>query len=292
MILYVSLASVVVWGIPHLTLCAFKIGNRFSKLIVLQRLTEDSARANNRLIILAGSLLVLIQLFGDGTYKRWVRSHNSLAIFSKKSFRVYGRFTTEQQEAGEWIKRNVNAKAKIVADGYTNEALDFFDVADYDIPVFSPQDSMSIALDVAHKKDNVRPLYLFTYSGFKSGAQRHRIIYPIYEEDIVGALREDPDYLVISWRSLYCSAYFDKAKWADLKFANLSVRIYEINLDRFDPVVFEDIGVNDTINEHFIWLKKNYPNEYVLLEEKIEILGLTLDELRNSKLRFPVGQVY
>jgi hypothetical protein len=293
MILYVSFASVVISGIPYLARYAAKTGTRFTKLIVFQRLTEDSARANNGLILLAGSLLVSAQLFGDGTCKRWVRSQNSLAVFSKESFRVYGRFTTEQQEAAEWLKRNANENAKMVADGYTNEALDFFDVADYDIPLFGPQKSMSIAFDVAQRKqDNARPLYLFTYSGFESGAQRHRIIFPIYEEDIVRALGEDPDYLVISWRSLFYGAYFDKAKWAELKFANQSVRIYEINLDKFEPVVFEDIGVNDTINEHLIWLKEHYPDEYVLLEEKIQILGLTVDELRNSQLRFPVGQIY
>jgi hypothetical protein len=294
MILYVSVASVVISGVLWLARYAAKTGTRFTKLIVFQRLTEDSARANNGLILLAGSLFVLTQLFSDGTCKRWVRSQNSLAIFSKESFRVYGRFTTEQQEAAEWLKRNANENARIVADGYTNEALDFFDVADYDIPLFRPSEGMSIAFDVAQRKgDNARPLYLFTYSGFKSGAQRHRIIFPIYEEDIVGALGEEyPDYLVISWRSLFCGAYFDKAKWAELKFANQSVRIYEINLDKFEPVVFEDIGVNDTIDEHLIWLKEHYPDEYMLLEEKIQILGLTVDELRNSQLRFPVGQIY
>ncbi|MHC4538765.1 MAG: glycosyltransferase family 39 protein [Planctomycetota bacterium] len=294
MILYVSFASVVISGILHLTRYAATTGNRFAKFIVLRGLTEDSTRVNSRLVLFAGSLLVFAQFIGDGTCKRWVRSQNSLAVFSKKPFRVYGRFTTEQQEAADWLRINVNENAKIIADGYTNEALDFFDVADYDIPVFYPYESMSIALDAARKKENnARPLYLFTYSGFKSGAQRHRIIFPIFEEDIVGALREeDPDYLVISWRSLFYGEYFDKAEWADLGFANETVRIYEINLDKFEPVVFENVGVNDTIDEHFMWLKECFPDEYSLLEEKIHILGLTADELRNSPLRFPVGQIY
>ena len=40
------------------------------------------------------------------------------------------------------------------------------------------------------------------------------------------------------------------------------------------------------------WLEKDFPDEYLLFKEKIEILGFTLDELKDSQLRFPRGQIY
>jgi hypothetical protein len=293
MILYVSAANLVVLSITCLTRYASKVSSKFTKLKIFQSIVRDPVRVSSRLILLIGSLLIIAQL-SNGTLKTWIRGRHSLAVFSSEPFKVYGRFTTEQQKAAEWLKENASEHAKIIAGGYTHEALDFFDVADYRIPVFQPKKSISIAFGTLKKRESdVRPLYLFTYSGFRSGAPRHRIIYPIFEEDIVGALREEnPDYLVISWRSLFYGEYFDKAKWADLKFANQSVRIYEVNLDRFEPVVFENVGVNDTIDEHLVWLKEYYPDEYTLLEEKLEVLGLTVDELTSSRLRFPVGKIY
>lgn len=296
MILYISVANLVILGIPYLTRHAGNIGNKFNRLAVFQRIAQNPANVNSRLVLLVGFLLVISQLFGNpgSTFKKWTRGQNSLAVCSWKPFNARGRFTNDQQEAAEWLKENKTDNAKIMAGGYTTEPLEFFDAADYRIPVFHPKKSISIAFGTLKKREgNVRPLYLFTYSGFKSGAQRHRTIYPVFEEDIVGALKEEnPDYLIISWRSLFYGEYFDKAKWAELKFANQSVRIYEINLDRFEPVEFENVAVNDAIDEHIRWLKENYPDEYSLLEEKLEILGLTVDELKSSRLRFPEGEIY
>jgi 4-amino-4-deoxy-L-arabinose transferase-like glycosyltransferase len=298
MILYISVANLVVVGVPFLTYQASKIINKFSKNIIFQQIPTDAAKSKNSstAIILVSTILITTQLFSKPgrTWRNWTRGQNSLAVFSWKSFNAHGRFTNDQQEAAEWLKENKTAEARILADGYTTEPLEFFDAVDYKIPLFRPKEGMSIVFDTAQRRtDNARPLYLFTYSGFKSGAQRHRIIYPIFEEDIVEAIREEyPDYLVISWRSLFYGEYFDKAKWAELKFANESVRIYEIDLDSFEPVVFEKIGVNDTFDEHLIWLKEHYFDEYTLLEEKIRILGLTVDELRNSQLTFPTGRIY
>ena len=171
--------------------------------------------------------------------------------------------------------------------------MDFFEVADYEIPTFHPKIGISIPNFSGKRSDNAQPLYLITYSNFDTGSQRHRIIFPIFEEDIMTALkRENPDYLVISGRSSFFRAYFDRARWACLKFENHRVRIYEIHLDRFEPVIFEDIGVNETINEHLIWLEKNYPDEYLSFKANIEALGLTIDELKNSQLRFPREQAY
>jgi len=292
--LYVPLATFVVSCISSLVSYAAKFNYKFN--ILNSAVRKYPRLISSLLIVLVGFFLIKAQLFdkNDSTWKLWADHSYSLSIFSKKQFEVYGRYTNEQQEAAKWLKKNASENAKIIADGYTHEALDFFEVADYEIPVFHPTKVISIPFSHIDKRDDkTRPLYLLTYGSFQDGSQRHRIIFPIFDEDIAGSLKkENPDYLVISARGLFFKAYFDKARWACLKFENHRARIYEIHLDRFEPVIFEDIGVNETINEHLVWLEKNYPDEYLLFKEKIETLGLTIDELKNSPLRFPKGQVY
>ena len=275
----------------------FEIANKGKRLKIFTYFyKKHPALTKNALIAIFILPLILYQfLYKDGnTWKVWTQGRSSLMIFSKEPFKVYGRFTTEQQEAADWLKKNTSKNEKIMADGYSHEALDFFGVADYDIPLFHPKESVHITPDSTKKrKDNIRPIYLFTYSSFDSGPEKYRSFYPIFEEEIVNALKkENFDYLVISGRGLFFKAYFDKAKWARLRFTNQSIRIYEIHLERMEPVVFENIGVNDAINRHLIWLEKNCPDEYSLFKEKIEILGLTFDELKNSQLRFPKEQIY
>ncbi len=478
MFLYLTLSIFVVSCISLLMIYAVKFNYKYKKFNIISSAVRKHPRLiGNLLIILVGFFLIKAQLFGKNgsTWYQWTEHSYSLSIFSKKQFEVYGRYTIEQQETAEWLKKNASKNAKIIADGYTNEALDFFEVADYEIPTFHPTKEISVPLGsikkgnenidgfvvganiltdnepdsgpgvdliqngnfsadtdppprwtvggatatltteangqagncmmvttngaapgVAYQQkavtigkfyklivyfkkgtatngtievgypadltayasaisitdsawtayavtfkaadanlvirlsatqwaagktayfdeiscyeipatcvaanpdamdtwdnDNIPPLYFITYSNFNSGAQRHRIIFPIFEEDIMTVLkRENPDYLVISSRGIFLGAYFDKASWACLKFENHRARIYEIHLDRFEPVIFEDIGVNETIGEHLTWLEKDFPDEFLLFKEKIETLGLTIDELKNSQLRFPRGQVY
>jgi len=302
MFLYVPLATFVVSSISLLISYAVKFNNKYKKFNIFSSINKKYPRLiSNLLIVLVGFFLITAQLFAKNrsTWKLWTDSIYSLSIFSKKQFEVYGRYTIEHQEAAEWLKKNTPKNAKIIADGYTHEALDFFEAADYEIPVFRSIKSIHVfSTHIIKRSNNSRPLYFITYSSFDSGSPRHRSIFPIFEEDIVAALKkENPDYLVISGRSSFFRAYFDKARWAYLKFDNLkfsirSVLIYEIHLERFEPVTFENVGVNETINEHLIWLEKNYPDEYLLFTEKIEALGLTIDEVKNSQLRFPRGQVY
>jgi 4-amino-4-deoxy-L-arabinose transferase-like glycosyltransferase len=295
-ILYVSVAALVVASITYLTRYAEKGGGRFAGLKAFEWMARDPVRSGNRLLLLIGFLLVTVQLFdrSDSTLRLWAKSRHSLAIFSRGPFKVYGRYTMEQQQAAKWLKQNAPSDAKIIADGYTHEALEFFEAVDYKIPVFHPTEAILIAIDsVERRGDILRPLYFITYSNFGSGSQRHRCIFPVSEDQIVEALtKEHVDYLVISGRGLFFEAYFNEAPWADLEFSNETVAIYEIDIDRFEPVELEYVGVNDTINDHLSWLQENHPDEYSLLVEKLDTLGLTVDELRNSRLRYPAGQIY
>ncbi len=298
MFLYVTLAAFFVSFISLLINFTVKFNNKYKKFKIFKSADSKYPKLiSNLLIVLMGFFLIKAQLFNKNgsTWTEWKDASCALRIFNKKPFEVYGRYTNEQQEAAEWLKKNASQNAKIIADGYTNEALDFFEVADYEIPEFHPTQAIHVDTfyTIRKRDDNVRPLFLITYSNFDSGAQRHRSIFPIFEEDIVAALKkENPDYLVISGRGSFFKAYFDKTKWSNLRFANRKVLIYEIHLDRFAPVTFDTVGVNDSIYKHLIWLEKNFPDEYLLFKEKIEILGFTLDELKDSQLRFPRGQIY
>ena len=297
MFLYVALAAFFVSFIRLLIKYIAKFNSKYKKInAFIQPLKKHPKFIYYLLIILVGIFSVKAQLFtkdSRGTWKLWTESKYSLSVFSKKPFKVYDRFSTEQQEAAEWLKKNAPKKAKIIADGYANEAMDFFEVADYQIPFFHPTfDSRISPVAILERHDRVRPLYLITYSNFDSGSPGHRCIWPIYEANIIDSMQVKPDYLVISGRGLFFSSYFDKAKWVSLKFDNQLVRIYEIHFERFEPVPFENVGVNDSINGHLIWLEKNYPDEYSSLKKMLESAGLTVEELKNSPLRFPRGKVY
>lgn len=289
MLLYVCLASFIGSCIPLMGGFFCNILSRFGK-------TTIPSKVNHTMLLLIGCVFVGLQLFPkkESTWDKWTRGSNSLAVFTRDKFNAKGRFTNDQLEAAEWIKKNTPIGSKVMADGYSTEPLEFFDVSDKAIPLFRPKSSVSIAFgQVSVREDGDRPIYLFTYSGFRSGAARHRIFYPIFEEDIVSALESHSHgYLVISWRSLFYGTYFEKAKWVELKFANESVRVYEVDLTKFEPVTFENIGVNDTIEEHLFWLKEKHPNEYLMFEEKLKTFSITFDELKDSPLKFPPSQIY
>ena len=296
LILYITLAVFVVSCISLIMNYTVKFNNKFIKLKFFNSPNKICIVVIHILFIIsAGFFLIKAQLLNKNypTWSEWRYGH-SLAILTKQPFTVYGRFTTEQKEAAEWLKKNAVNNSKIIADGFTHEALDFFDVADYVIPVFGPKRGTPVgSMSIEKRDDKSRPLYLITYSSFDNGMQRNRIVFPIFEEDILATLKkENPEYLVISGRGLFFSEYFNRAKWVNLRFSNQNVRIFEIHLDRFEPIAFDNVGVNESINNHLFWLEKNYPDEYLSLKEKIELFGLTIDELKNSPLRFAPGEVY
>ncbi|MCJ7563461.1 MAG: glycosyltransferase family 39 protein [Candidatus Aminicenantes bacterium] len=247
------------------------------------------------LITLVGFFLIMNQLIGKNrTWEMWKSGEHALAIFSKKSFEVRGRYTTRQQKAAEWLKMNATKQAKLAADGFTQEALDFFDASNNEVSVFHTAKEIVVPIDIIKKRDdNSRLLFLITYHSFCNGPERLRAMFLIFEDDILNFLRKDkPDYLIISGRGLFMRIYLDRAYWAHLRFDNKDLRIYEINHEKIGPVIFEHIGVNETINEHLAWLSKNHPEEYLLFKEKIAILGLNVEMLVNSPYKLQSGEVY
>jgi len=295
LVLYMILAVSVVTAIPFLIDTFNKNYDKYKKILFANNWKYH--KFTNSFIVLFVMFFLLGAQFDDKNDSTWFVWHHgpySLKIFAKQPFKAYGRFTNEQQEAAEWLKTQTPQNSKIAADGYTHEALDFFDAARYKIPVFSPARAVSIAQgSLSQREDGLRPLYFITYQNFVSGFQRHRGIIHIFEDDIVNALKSlNPDFLVISGRSLFFASYFDKTGWAFLKFENEQTRIYEIQLENFESISFEHVGVNDSINEHIAWLAELYPDEYELFKDKVEILGLTIEGLKTSPLRFPPGQIY
>ena len=247
------------------------------------------------LIAVIGIFMMGKQLFSRNlpTWTSWTAEGDSLALFVKKPFEIYGRYTIFQEEAAQWLKKNAPSAAKIMADGYTNEALDFFDVAPYNIPSFQPVREIRIYQGLPVNPEKVRLLFFFTYSRFDSGIERTRGVYTVFEEDILAALKsENPIYLVFSGRSLFLKYYFEKASWARLAFDNERVVIFEIQTEKLSPVSFPKLGINEAIDGHIAWLEKNQPDEYHTLLKLIESLGLTLQNIKDTPLRIPNGQTY
>jgi hypothetical protein len=242
-----------------------------------------------------GISLVGLQLFSKNlsTWKMWTESGDGLTIFIHKPFEIYGRFTNFQEDAARWLKKNAPRDAKIMADGFTNEGLDFYEAAAYRIPVIHPVREFLISQNSPSIQGKTRPLFLFTYSSFDSGIDRARGLYAVFEEDILTAIKaEVPNFIVLSGRSLFLRVYLERASWAQLAFDNQRVVVFRIQPDRAMPVPLGPLGVNEEIEDHIAWLEKNHPEDFPFFLKTIAALNLTLDDLKNSPLRIPKGQSY
>jgi hypothetical protein len=247
------------------------------------------------LIVVIAVVLIGIQLFSNNlsTWKLWTDPGDALALFVKKPFEIYGRYTNFQEEAAQWLKKNASSSAKIIADGYTNEALDFCDVASYAIPVFHPVREILISQAPPLTPEKSRPLFFFTYSNFDGGIARARGLSIVFENEILASLKaENPRFLVLSGRSLFLKTYFEKASWARLAFDNQRVVVFEVQTGTIAPVPFADLGVNEKINDDIAWLEKNHPDEFKTFLKIIEALGIDLEKIKETPLRIPKGQTY
>jgi len=303
MILYFSLAAMIVSGVQFLA-------DRFRK-------TRDSTRPSPApqdsesappfptrgsglayaLIALIGLSLMTNQMVGkDRTWAFWISGENALGVFSKEPFKVRGRYTLPQQQAAEWTRKNASPGTRIAADGFTQEALEFFGASNGDISVFHPVQEISVPAplsDMKKREGGTRPLFLITYHSFSSGPDRLRVLFLVFESDILDFLRrERSDYLVISGKGLFMRSYFDRAEWAPLRYENGDLRIYEIRRERMRPLGQGPVGVNETIREHLDWLEKSHPDEYSLFEKKIATWGLDVKALLSSPLQLRSGEVY
>jgi len=296
MVLYIAFAAFVFSAMSWLVQQGRKlIAKKKKDEVVAPQTPKKALYTAYVLTALVGIVMAGTQLFSKdlSTWKLWTEPGDALAIFVKKPFEVYGRFTSFQEDAAAWLKNNSKPETKIIADGYTNEALDFFDVAATKIPVIHPVREILISANPPAIQEKTRPLFLFTYSNFDSGIDRARGLYAVFESDILAVLKaENPRYLVLSGRSLYLKTYFEKASWSRLVFNNQRVVVYEIRADQAGPISFQQVGVNEEFNDHAAWLEKNHPDEYPNFLKTIAALNLTLDEIKKSPLLLPKGQTY
>jgi len=304
MLLYVILAASVVFVVNFSTRHIFKFTNKIFQIDKLPiKINYSQKYVHFILILFVGLFFISFQLFlgKNPTWKTWNKGQYSLKIFSKQKFRVYGRFTTEQQDAAIWLKNNTPKDTKILTDGFTHEALDFFYVRDYNIPIFRFKEivvdiSKEITIDLENiikEYEKIKPIFVITYHSFDSGNNRTRILWVFYEKDITaGMKKQQPDYLVISTRQLFLQHYFNHAHWAELKYKNPRVVIYKINTDKINKVTMNKLYVNDTINTHIDWLKTSFPKEYNRFVHIIEKLGISVADLKKTENRIPFGEVF
>jgi hypothetical protein len=258
-------------------------------------LSKSDLIISSVLITVIGSLFMGMQLFSRdlSTRKLWTDPGDALALFVKKPFEIYGRYTNFQEETAQWLKNNAPSGSKIIADGYTNEALDFYDAAPYPIPVFHPVREILISQGPPPTRETMKPLFFFTYSNFDGGIARARGLFIVFENEILASLKaENLRFLVLSGRSLFLKTYFEKASWARLAFDNQRVVVFEVQTGTIAPVPFADLGVNETINDDIVWLEKNHPAEYQNFLKIIESFGLTIQNIMKTPLRIPKGQTY
>lgn len=221
-----------------------------------------------------------------------------VSLLLQEKNQVMGRYTNDQKQAMAWLEENVNCTTNtIIADGFTNEALEFFSKKAIRIPTLNVNPVLYHAygskMDINSIENNQHSnklLFLSTYIRFRENRSN---IYFFFEDHLLGGLRESaPNYIVISGRSLFLEKYFNVAPWAYLSYKNDTVRIFKIDSEKLASVETAEL----CINEHFIddlgWLEKQHPDNFALLRSGLDQFGLSIEELKNVQCLIPHGESY
>lgn len=241
-------------------------------------------------------LLISYQLFdhNTGVMERWTKGRSKLLIFSKEKFDVKGRFTNQQHEVAKWIKYNSNKSNTLSADGYSQEALEFFLKVNRPIQEFHPNKGIPIHdVNIKTSPDNSKPIYFITYSNFRSGSIRHRVLFIIYERDIINAIKElNTDYLVISGRGQFFKEYFNNVAWATLEFFSKDTFVYRIDKEKVKYSESMIFCTNESLKSHMNWLKDENFIEFKKLKNIIKSINLDEKDISECTCLFKRGQIY
>lgn len=96
------------------------------------------------------------------------------------------------------------------------------------------------------RKENL--IYLFTYGGFRRGGslrggRENLEIYPVFQEDILDALRKtEAEHLVISGKGVFLALYLDRVSWAEREFQSGSTYIYGISTANLGTAKLPPLG--------------------------------------------------
>ncbi|OVE76428.1 hypothetical protein BVX97_00895 [bacterium E08(2017)] len=242
-----------------------------------------------------GAVLVVFQMIlVPSTWKLWTSGKYRLSISRPGAdFEVYGRFTDEQRRAAEWFREEIG-EGKVMADGYSHEAMDFWGLTDENIPVFHPVDNVKFHEDIG--KVNVladNPVFFMTYSKLAGGADRHRSYYVIYEQQILDALKVvAPEYLIMSGKGRFYSIYFDAVSWASSVYSDKNIFIYKLEQGEKTCEVRGLLAVNDTLPEHKEWLAEHHPKEHEVLVQVMKRINVTDEDIENSLHKMKYGYHY
>lgn len=207
-----------------------------------------------------------------------------------------GRYTIEQQEAAFWLKKNIKDIDVVVADGYTNEGLNFFDAASYPIENIDFAERAVISASEGSEVDTLRsdpPIFFMTYTKFRRSDLKTRLILYIFEDTIIERIKQRKiDYLVFSHRNFFLYKYFDRVPWARKMFENKSAVIYNIDRTKMKPADKYELCVNDWLSGDLDWLSEHLPKDYAQVAGLMENIGLDMDSTKQSFCRIPRGQSY
>ena len=181
---------------------------------------------------------------------RYFRKHilayllDNKLVFSNSTPASEGtRFTAEQAFAARWLQENAPQGAVVAGDNYSQEGMDFF--LDGVISLFEPITTLDWSegsfQPLKPRVDN-HPVYLMSSKRLRRGGKDNLVFFMVFQEDIMAAIEKKKiDYLMIAGNGGYLTRYLQQVPWAELRFQQGGVYVYEIR--RSDP----DFGIIDDL---------------------------------------------
>ena len=208
----------------------------------------------------------------------------TLSLYQDRPLVVQGRFNQGVEEASQWLTANVPTGSTLLVDGGTINALRFFTELAYPTDaLFTVTSTDEVVARLASgevSRDDRIVLGLPSNKFFQGGVRRYRVLFFVFEKDILNSIRQSESrYVVIGPTRLFVTLYLDAARWATQVFRNADVHVYEIDHSTVAPIAGWTLITADATPQVLSLNREQYPEEAAALEQLLGDFGLSTQAL-------------
>ena len=229
-------------------------------------------------LTLAALVLAAFFIFFFHKHPTFIKIKGALAHYSPAPL-IKSRFTSPQKEGINWIKNNIPPGTPLIVDAFIQEPLDFFAYKRH--PMTS-----SFQVHTCYEYDGGKPiLFLLTYKKFREFKGTRSFFLTVDEPSILRDLKEGSVAVFVN-KLKFLDDYFKGAPWAELLYKNQDIFIYKItSTPRTRYGTLPVIRINSAFEEDMEWARKNNPQAFSKLMERLKAMDLDYKTLLLSARR-------